>query len=144
MCRYPRESLGSCLRHLPTAGVCDHRLGASLRLLLTAGVCEQRLGGSHRLLLTAGVCELCSSLVLGPLKIASICIQSLCAVLSLLPTTSVCASVQCKAPFPDGKATPTWRGKPSLLGPPCPDLIVKCAINLGHAPFYPKTKSQCY
>ena len=57
MCRYPRECWSSCLRHLPTAGVCDQGLGTSIRLLLTAGVCEQHLGGYLRLLLTAGVCE---------------------------------------------------------------------------------------
>ena len=45
MCKYPWDCWGSCLRLLPTAGVCDQRSGASLRLLLTAGVCEQRLGG---------------------------------------------------------------------------------------------------
>ena len=66
MIRYPRECWGSCLRLLPTAGVCDQRSGASLRLLLTAGVCEQHLGGFLRLLLTAGVCEQRFSLVLKP------------------------------------------------------------------------------
>ena len=57
MSKYPWEYWGSCLRLLPTAGVCDQRSDASLRLLLTAGVCEQHIGGYHRLLLTAGVCE---------------------------------------------------------------------------------------
>ena len=66
MCKYPRECWGSCLRLLPTAGVCDQRSGASLRLLLTAGVCEQLLGGFLRLLLTADVCEQRFSPVLKP------------------------------------------------------------------------------
>ena len=90
MCKYPWECWGSCLRLLPTAGVCDQRSGASLRLLLTAGVCEQRLGGFLRPLLTAGVCKQRFSLVLRPLLTAGICNQRLDAVRRHLPTTDVC------------------------------------------------------
>ena len=85
---------GSCLRLLPTAGVCDQRSGASLRLLLTAGVCEKRSGKFLSLLLTAGVCKQCFSLVLRPLLTAGICDQRLDAVLRFLPTTGVSTSLR--------------------------------------------------
>ena len=41
MCRYSGECWGSCLRHFPTASVCNQCLGVCLRLLPTAGVCDQ-------------------------------------------------------------------------------------------------------
>ena len=88
LCRYPRECWGSCLRHLPTAGVCDQRLGVSHRLLLTAGVCEQHLGGYYRLLLTAGVCEQYLILVLRPAHCQFMRPVS-CTILLLLPITGV-------------------------------------------------------
>ena len=59
MFKYTWECWGQCLRHLPTAGVCEQRLGTSLRLLLTAGVSDQHLGMSSRLLPTACVCDQC-------------------------------------------------------------------------------------
>ena len=83
-CRYPREWWGSCLRHLPTAGVCDLRLGVSLRLLLTAGVCVQHLGRYLRLLLTAGVCEQYLGGYLRLLLTAGVCEQPLRGYLRLL------------------------------------------------------------
>ena len=90
MCRYPRECWGSCLRHLPTAGVCYQHLGASLRLLPTAGVCEQRVGGHLRLLLTTGVCEQRLGEYLRLLLTAGVCEQGLGGYLRLLLTAGVC------------------------------------------------------
>ena len=56
MLGHPRECLSTCLRHLPTAGVCDPYLSMSLRHLPTAGVCDQHLGIFPRYLFIAGPC----------------------------------------------------------------------------------------
>ena len=100
MCRYPRECWGSCLRHLPTAGVCDQRLGVSHRLLLTAGACEQRLGGYLRLLLTAGVCEQHLGGYLRLLLTTGVCQQCLSFVLRPAHCSQMCAAKVLDSPFP--------------------------------------------